>query len=233
MNILAIGAHPDDIVLQCGGTLAKYAAAGHAITTGIMCPGVSRRDPQSVEEVIMERRQEVANSAGLIGASAVWLGYRDFELPYDFESKLTLVEEIRRANPDVIFVHHPADYSIDHRRASELVDECHMMAFQPGIKTDSPAIEPGAMVYHMDTVGGLGFVPDVYVDITDYLDIKCSMIECHESEVRLYEGHPVVDTVEWIQVNARYRGIQAGVRYAEAFSWPRRWASLETKHLLP
>ena len=233
VNILAIGAHPDDIVLQCGGTMAKYAAAGHAITMVVMCPGVSKRDPPSLEETIRERQREVSASAAMIGATAVWMTYRDFDLPYDYESKLPLVEQIRKTRPEVIFGHHPSDYSSDHRRASELLDECYMMAFQSGIKTESPAIQPRAMIYHMDTVGGLGFVPDAYVDITDFIQMKCRMIECHESEVRPYAGNPVVDTVEWIEVNARYRGIQAGVRYAEAFCWPRRWASLETRHLLP
>ncbi len=233
MRVLAIGAHTDDVVLQAGGTLAKYAAGGHTITIIVLCPGVRKHDELSYEEAVAIRKQEAEASASLVGASLVWMGYEDFNLPRTFEKKLPLVDAIRQANPDVIFGHYPDDYSIDHRMAAELTDECYMMAFQKGIETDVPPCVPTAMIYHMDTVGGLGFVPDTYVDITEHFETKRRMMELHASEVRPWAGHPVFDTLEWMEVTARYRGIQRAVRYAEAFAWSRRWASVEEDRRLP
>ncbi len=233
MRVLVIGAHTDDAILQAGGTLAKYAEAGHSITIIVLSPGVKKDDELPYEEAASIRRREAEASAAVIGATLIWMGCEEFNLPRTYEEKLPLVDAIRRANPDVILGHYPDDYSIDHRVAAELTDECYMMAFQKGIKTDAPPCAPTAMIYHMDTVGGVGFIPDTYVDITEHYDIKRRMMELHESEVKPYLGHPVFDTLEWMEVHARYRGIQRAVRYAEAFCWSRRWASVEEKRLLP
>ena len=233
MNILAFGAHPDDIVLLCGGTLAKYASAGHKIFMAVVCRGDAVTTTLPPEEFGRLREEELRRSAAIINATVFPLGFPDFAIPSDYRVKLQIVEIIRRVTPEVIFTHDEEDYTMDHRRTAELLDDCFIMSRATGVKTESPSCSRHLMIYHMDTVGGGSFVPDVFVDITDFYHIKRKMMECHETEVLPYQGDPVVDTLEWMEVTARYRGIQAGVRYAEAFRWPRRWSRMEIQHLLP
>jgi LmbE family N-acetylglucosaminyl deacetylase len=77
MKILAIGAHPDDVEIFCGGTIAKYAAKGHEIVMVSVTNGEIGSKELSCEEIIKIRRKEGEAAAKVIGAEYVWMGYRD------------------------------------------------------------------------------------------------------------------------------------------------------------
>ena len=78
---------------------------------------------------------------------------------------------------------------------------------------------PAAVVpiYYMDTLGGHGFVPEQYVDITEEIELKLRALECHESQIKWMLEHDKIDFVEWVRASSRYRGLQSGVQYAEGF----------------
>jgi hypothetical protein len=109
------------------------------------------------------------------------------------------------------------------------------MARQVTIETESPPLSPEdpPEVIFMDTIGGLGFEPEEFVDISEHFHTKRRMIECYESEIAEWQDHPVFSWLEWLEVNSRYRGIQSGVRYAEAFRRANKWGVRSTKRLLP
>jgi len=88
-------------------------------------------------------------------------------------------------------------------------------------------------ICYMDTVSGLSFDPDEFVDISPVFELKRKMLECLETDVAPYRGHPVLDTMEWVEITARFRGIQSGVRYAEAFARSPYWGSSLPTRLLP
>ena len=233
MNILAFGVHPGDIEYFCGGTLAKYAQAGHAVSMAIMCKGDCAPFPIDQEEYLRNCEEESRKAAAIIGATLYHIGFWDFRIPRDEADKDRIVRVVREAQPDVIITHGPGDYLVDHTIASELVEECALMAPQVGIVTDSLAPTRGAHLLHMDTLSGLGFTPDEFVDITNVFETKLQMLLCHESVLAPWRGHPVLDSVEMMEVSARYRGIQANVRYAEAFRRDRKWGWATAHRFLP
>jgi len=232
MNILAVGAHPDDIELLCGGTLAKYAQAGHhvamiTIANGDM--GSATLPPAQIAEI---RRKEAEAAAAVIGARFVCLGVGDVKVVPDLPTRAKLTAEIRRARPDLILTHAPNDYMHDHRNTSALALDAAFDATIPNIKTDAEPI-PLVPIYFMDTIAGVGFEPTEYVDISEHFQTKRRMLACHESQVAWIAAHDQVDLMEAMEILSRFRGLQAGVPYAEAFRPHEVWGRLRAARLLP
>jgi LmbE family N-acetylglucosaminyl deacetylase len=233
VNVLAIGAHPDDIELFCGGTLAKYSQAGHAVHVAVVCNGVAGRGNRGADQIVPVRRQESTSAADVIGAAISHLGYPDHAIPVDDDIKIAIAEVIRKSNPLVVISHAPEDCYLDHERVSLLVEECIYLAPSREIETDSPPLTAWPMLYYMDTVSGLGFEPAEFVDITDVFDLKRHMIECHASQLDLWGSDPTGGALEMMEIAGRFRGIQCGVRYAEGFRAAHKWGRLGTQRFLP
>jgi LmbE family N-acetylglucosaminyl deacetylase len=88
-------------------------------------------------------------------------------------------------------------------------------------------------IYYMDNLAGLNFNPTEYVDITDEIDLKIDMLECHESQLKWMRDHDHIDFAEFVRSCSRFRGLQCGVQYAEAFSQEMVWPKVTTRRLLP
>ena len=148
----------------------------------------------------------------------------------DPAQKALVVDLVRDARPDVVLTHAPNDYMGDHNETSKLVFECSFYATFPNLETARPRHDRVTPIYYMDTIAGLGFVPTEYVDVSDVIDVKATMLEAHETQLRDHDG---VDIVEEMKTAARYRGQQCGVRYAEGFVQPTTWLRGTTTRLLP
>jgi LmbE family N-acetylglucosaminyl deacetylase len=233
VNVLAFGAHPDDIELYCAGTLAKYARDGHPVTMAVICSGDSGYEGLPPKEVARMREEESCKAAAIIGATTHHLRYSDHQVPTDDTIKQQISEIIRSASPVVLITHDPNDCFVDHVRTSELVEECLYMARDRTIVTSYPAAEGPVVLFYMDTVAGLGFQPQEFVDITDVFETKRRMVECHESQIVQWKDHPALDTMEMMEVTARFRGLQVGVRYAEVFRRADKWDRTFHERLLP
>ena len=85
----------------------------------------------------------------------------------------------------------------------------------------------------MDTLAGLGFSPTEWVDIGDFFDTKIRMLSQHQSQVKWLKDHDNIDVIEFVTTAARYRGIQAGVQYAEGFVRVLQWPRASAERLLP
>src|ERR1041385_6488867 len=94
--ILAIHAHPDDVEILAGGTLALLADAGHAITVATMTPGDCGSCERGPEEIAAIRRKEAASAAGMIGARYICLEMRDLAVFNDDASRRRVVEVLRQ-----------------------------------------------------------------------------------------------------------------------------------------
>ena len=232
MNVLAIGAHPFDIALLSGGTLAKYVREGHRVALLAMCLGDSRY-PEFTPARAELRRQEYRDMAAVIGAEAYSLEQRDFRVHNDGDTRLRTIEVMRQVGPKVVLTHDPHEYSGDHRTTGELVGDCLHMSKQPGVRTETPPLSLHPEVICMDTVAGMRFDPEQYVDITEVMPTKLEMIRAFAEEVGEWEHDPVFDTVEWVETHARFRGLQCGVRYAEAFRRPHLWGRMSVARWLP
>ena len=88
------------------------------------------------------------------------------------------------------------------------------------------------------TVGNLNnqreeYVPEEFVDISDEIDLKIQMLECHESQLKWMRDHDNIDFAEFVKTCSRFRGLQCGVDYAEAFTQEFVWPKVVAKRLLP
>lgn len=233
MNVLAVGAHPDDLEILCGGTLAKCAARGDAVTMVCVNNGDCGSAVHGREEIAAIRGREAQAAAAVIGADYYCLDYPDLEMPLDMEARTKLAEIVRRCQPDFMLAHAPNDYMIDHRQAGALAEIASFDATIPNLKTDSPAFERIVPIYYMDTVNGIGFEPTEYVDISEHFATKARMLACHQSQVAWLEHHDAVQVDEMMEVVTRFRGVQAGVKYAEGFRPAQMWGRLVPRRLLP
>src|SRR5436305_12138560 len=120
-RVLAIHAHPDDIEILAGGTLALLAEAGHEITIATFTPGDCGSQELGTEQIAVVRRREAATSAAGIGAQYFCLEFRDLSIFSDEPSRRRVTEALRWARPQLILTSAPVDYLCDHEAVSALV----------------------------------------------------------------------------------------------------------------
>lgn len=233
-NVLFFGAHPDDIEIYGGGTAALYARMGARVFFCIATSGNIGSSTMTKEEIREVRFEEAKRGAAVIGAKLIWLDFDDEFLMDSVETRLAFVEAFRISDPDVVFCHWIQDYNPDHSISGRIVDDCIHMASIPLIKTESAPTHKGIPhVYYMDTPAGVGFEPEIYVDISSTFDTKVEMLRQHETQNQWMTDIYGTDMKGFLHVPAAFRGFQAGCRYAEAFRPSLRWGRTFLRHDLP
>ena len=234
MRILAIGAHPDDLEFNCGGTLAKYARLGNSVFMVHAANGnVGHRTIQP-EELAKIRLQEAKNAGALINAETFWLGAEDLYVRSEnMELRNKLVDIIRYVRPDVMITHNPDDYMDDHNETSKLVFEASMASTVTHLRTEHDFYEKLTPIYYMEPVAGIGSIPTDYVDISDDISTKLKMIACHESQLVWLKDHDNIDFLESANLLSRFRGFQCNVQYAEGFTYCMQYHKLPICRYLP
>jgi len=195
MNILAIGAHPDDIEFGCGGTLIKYTEKGHRLFLLVMTEG-GLGAPASV------RAQEQLDAIAALGAEDVfWGGYEDTLLLTD-QAMISKIETvISKVKPDFIFCNFLDDTHQDHRHLAQAT-------------ISATRYIRNVLFYEGPTTQN--FTPHVFVDISDTLEKKIKALEAHQSQMTKTNIEDLT-IVELARSSANFRGIQGRVKYAEAF----------------
>jgi N-acetylglucosamine malate deacetylase 1 len=234
VRVLAVGAHPDDLEILCGGTLARYVREGHSVVMCHATTGNRGSFVHTAEEIAEIRLGEARRAAEVIGGEHTTLGLSDTEVnAADPAQQRLVVDLVRDARPDLIITHDPHDYMSDHNEISKLVFECSFHATLPLVETGKPHHGAVTPIYYMDTVFGLGFVPTEYVDVSGVIDVKAAALEAHESQLAWLRDHDGIDVVEQMKTATRYRGQQCGVAYAEGFVPSLTWLRGTTSRLLP
>lgn len=196
MNILAIGAHPDDIEIGCGGTLTKYADRGHSVFSLVMTGG-----GQGGETDV--RRVEQQEARRIMGVEKIyWGGYEDTHLEVNQELISKVEQVMHEIHPSFIFCHSPDDTHQDHRHLS--------------LATQSAARNMHNVLFYEGPTTW-GFNPQVFVDIGETLERKIKALEAHESQVTKTNIEDL-SIIEIARSSANFRGIQGRVKYGEAFS---------------
>ena len=217
---LAVYAHPDDADVACGGTLARWAAAGSAVHL-VVCTdgGKGTFDPDvKATELAAVRAVELEESSALIGlASVANLGYPDGELVDSDSFREALVRAVRRLRPDVVCGHDPTAMFFgqeyfnhrDHRIAgAALLDAVVPAAALP---LYFPSAGPAHQVATVLLSGTLE--PDEWVDVSGTIDRKAAAVECHRTQF----AEPGGWAGEAIRLRAEEEGRRAGVSFAEGF----------------
>jgi LmbE family N-acetylglucosaminyl deacetylase len=234
MRVLAVGAHPDDLEILCGGTLARYVQEGHDVVMCNATLGNRGSFEHTSEEIAEIRSREAKRAAEIAGAEHVTLGLSDAEVNAADSLQVRLVADlVRDARPDVIITHSPNDYMSDHNELSKLVFGASFHATLPLYDTGKPHHGTVAPIFYMDTVMGIDFQPAEYVDVSTTIDTKVAMLEAHASQLTWLRDHDGVDVVEQMKTVTRFRGQQCGVQYAEGFAPCLTWLRGTTRRLLP
>lgn len=215
-TILAIHAHPDDVEILAGGTLAQLSAAGHQVLIVSMTPGDCGSREYGPEEIAAIRRQEAAASAARIGAAYRCAEFRDMAIFNDDTSRRRVTEILRAARPDMVLTASPVDYMCDHEATSLLVRDACFAASAPNYATLSPALPGIPHLYYMDPIGGIE--ADFYVDIGAHFETKRAMLAEHASQREwLRAQHGMDDYLLTMERWTRAQGRRAGVTFAEGF----------------
>jgi LmbE family N-acetylglucosaminyl deacetylase len=233
LNILAIGAHPDDLELQCFGTLALYANQGHRVFAAVATNGDKGNFDIAPAELARIREAEFKASCAVIGAEAIWMGFEDEFLINSIDARLAFVDVMRMANPDIVITHGANDYHPDHRYTSQIVWDALPLAGVSNVITKHPAMDRQVTLYYMDNFGGVDFHPTEFVDITETIEMKKQALSKHESQLRIFRQLMDVDLLDVVETVGKFRGYQAGSRYAEGFMKVEAWYRGLTKRLLP
>jgi LmbE family N-acetylglucosaminyl deacetylase len=234
MHILALAAHPDDPELFCGGTLLRYLDAGHSVFIALTTSGnIGSTTHASREEIAGVREGEALAGAEVLGARVRFLRFDDEGLRDTEEARRAVLEAMRWAQPDVILTHHPSDPSTDHGMTGRLVARMMLSLPAPLAPASEPPCDKKPSLFFWDVIAGGDFRPEAYVDISATFDRKLEALTRHESQVS-WMGEYMEDSLpELTRAMNRYRGMQCGVRYAEAFCAHRIHGFMPDFKLLP
>lgn len=201
LTVVCVGAHPDDPESGCGGTLARYAGAGHAVTIVYLTRGERGIDGKSLDEAARIRTAESEAACKILGTKAAYFGQIDGATEVTRAHVDAMSRLLGAANPDVLFTHWPVDTHMDHQVASILTIRAwmHLRA---------------ARLYFFEVNSGSqtqGFLPNTYVDISQVVEQKKTALFAHTSQ----DGRGIWR--EHHEIMAQWRGREAGVTAAEAF----------------
>jgi LmbE family N-acetylglucosaminyl deacetylase len=190
LNVMVVGAHPDDCDFKCGGTALKFLAAGHKVMFLSMTNGCMGHHLDYGAALAARRYAETQAVARLTGIEYRVMDTPDGTLMPDLRTREALLREIRGYQPDVIITHRPNDYHPDHRNTGVLVMDTSYMMIVPGAAPGTPPLRNQPFIFYMadDFTFPGPFAPQAAVDIDDVMERKTAMLNCHASQV--YEWLP-------------------------------------------
>ena len=222
LDILAIGAHPDDVELGCAGTIAKEISNGKKVGIVDLTRGElgTRGDANT-------RDAESNNAAKLLGVEfRENLDFSDCFFTNDKEHQMELVKVIRKYKPDIVICNAIQDRHIDHSKAARLVGDACFLSGLKKISTtnDSVSQDPWRPVNVYHYIQWNNNKPDFVVDISDFIKNKLDAVMCYKSQ--FYDPNDgLEDTpistknfLDSIEYRARDLGRLTGVEYAEGFN---------------
>lgn len=213
-SVLVVAAHADDEALGCGGTIARHVDDGDLVHAIFMTDGVGSRS--SASDVDFQLRLNSATKAhAILGLRSVeYLGFPDNCM--DSIPLLKIVQALEKLlhqiSPQVIYTHHCGDLNIDHRIThNAVITACRpcptgsvreILAFEVLSSTEwaAPSTHP--------------FMPDVFVDISNYLERKIQALQAYKLEMR---DVPHSRSIDHANCLAHHRGHSVGIEAAEAF----------------
>lgn len=213
-TVLVVAAHPDDEALGCGGAIARHALDQDEVYVVFLSDGVTSRVgcDSNHHDARIHSRNEALKILGAHHYSS--FGFDDNQLDsvplLDVVAKLEVV--LRELRPTIVYTHHHGDLNIDHKVACSAV----MTACRP---LPTSTIEE---IYGFEVLSSTEwgvpqqsyFKPNMYIDISDYMDAKLNALRAYKDEMRMI---PHSRSIEHARILAEHRGYSVGVTAAEAF----------------
>lgn len=185
INVVIIGAHPDDSDIRAGGTAIKYANAGHNVLFVSLTNGDAGHHEKGGGALARIRRAEAEEAGKRFGVEYIVLDNHDGELMPTLENRLKVIRIIRNWKADVVIGPRPNDYHPDHRNAAILVQDAAYMVIVPNVASDVEPLEKNPFFLYAEDrfQKPYPFQPDIAVDISDVFDQKIYGIAAHESQM--------------------------------------------------
>jgi LmbE family N-acetylglucosaminyl deacetylase len=195
LNILILGAHPDDPDYSAGGTAALYARQGHRVKLVSLTNGDAGHHKMGGAPLAWRRRQEAAAAGAALGVEYVTLDIHDGALLPTLENRHLVIALIRDFQPDLLMIHRPNDYHPDHRYASQLVQDASYMLTVPNVVSHVSHLRTmPVIVYTWDHFQKpYPHLGDIVVAIDEVVEQKVDALHCHTSQM-----------YEWLPYNGRY-----------------------------
>ena len=216
VDVMAFGAHPDDIELGCGGTLIKLCDAGHSVVLVDMTRG-----EMGTRGAVETRQAEAAEAAKIIGAVAREnLELKDGNIHTSKEAKRRVVEVVRKYRPRLVFIPYCEDRHPDHYHASELAYEGIFLAGLTRYETGRESYRPPKVVYYM---GWYEFEPTFIVDISAQFERKMEAIYAYPTQFKpedtfYKQTRLTLREYNWMLIHRMaYYGSLIGKKYGEGF----------------
>lgn len=222
LDILAFAAHPDDVEISCGGTIARHVAEGR--TVGIIDLTRGELGTRGNAELRMQEAEASKNILGIHVREN--LGMADGFFTIDMEHKLRIVEMVRKYRPEIVLANSVQDRHPDHGRAAQLVSEGCFLAGLPKVVSTcqgdaQQAWRPKA-VYHY--IQDRYIRPDVVIDVSEHFDRKIAAIRAFSSQffdpLSDEPETPISgeDFFDFLRGRAKDFGRPIGAKYAEGFT---------------
>lgn len=204
MNVLAVGAHHDDIELGCGGTLARLAREGHRTFGLTLTNSETHYDSRGIHRTSTVARREAERAADVLGLTLVELagfGQDNGTLSYDVELMRRIESFIDEQGITFVFAHWSHDLNTDHEAAAKLTRVAARRV--PSVLMYRSNVYPATQPFH----------GTFFVDVAETIDAKRQSLACFESEL----ANRGQDWIESFFDAHRTAGFAIGRRYAEVF----------------
>ncbi|MBI3895601.1 MAG: bacillithiol biosynthesis deacetylase BshB1 [Acidobacteria bacterium] len=221
LDILAFGAHPDDIELCCGGTLILLANRGYRVGAADLTRG--ELGTRGTEEI--RAKESLAASKILRVCVRENLGIPDGHIENNQENLLRVIRLLRQYRPRLVLVHHWEERHYDHVHASHLVAEACYYSGLAKIETGQESFRPFRALFY---AGRVAFHPSFIVDISETFAEKMQAVRAHRSqfhrgveEETAVEPETFISTpyaLEVFETKARYYGAMIGAKFGEPFA---------------
>jgi bacillithiol biosynthesis deacetylase BshB1 len=221
LDILAFAAHPDDVELSCSATIAKHISKGFKV--GIVDLTKGELGTRGTAETRKSESEAATQILGINAREQLDLGDGVFE--NNHETRLALIEMIRKYQPDIVLCNAPSDRHPDHGRAGKLEADACFFSGLAKIKTSHQGVEQEAwrprVVYHY--IQDYYLKPDFVVDVTEFVPIKMEAVKAFKTQ--FYDPNssepetPIAkkDFFDFILGRMKEMGREAGAEYAEGF----------------
>ena len=177
LNVVVIGAHPDDCDHVAGGTAILYSKMGHRVKFVSMTNGDAGHQSMGGGALAKRRLLEAKEAGKRFGVEYVVLDSHDGELMPTLENRLKVIREIRNWNADIVITHPPDDYHPDHRNTSLLVQDASYMVIVPNVAPETTPLKRNPVFLYP------GFsTPEIAIDIDAVFDQKLFAMSAHESQ---------------------------------------------------
>lgn len=184
VNVVVLGAHPDDADSKVGGTAILLAKAGHKVLFVSITNGQAGHHILKGKELAATRKKEAAEAGKRFGVEYLVLDNPDGELIPSLEARSQVIKVIREWNADYVIGHRPNDYHPDHRNSSVLMQDAAYMVIVPNVVPSVSPLKKNPVFLYMEDrfQKPQPFHPDICVDISKVYEQKIYAMAAHESQ---------------------------------------------------